>query len=119
MDAENFDADQEQDIFFEIEIDDNLPVSANELNEFNEYEMFELEVPEDLTLSDLSELEKMEMSETLAINSLPEIEFVDESSIIVSTSVLNLGGSIFVCSKCSRSYRRKHYFEKHSDTCGM
>ena len=45
-------------------------VSLNELYEFNGHEMFELEVPEDLTISELSELE---MSETLAINSLPEI----------------------------------------------
>ena len=91
----------------DLDLNDDEFINEVDLLPFNEFESCEIEVPDDLTLEDLNEVDFV-----LEESSIPMITFVDEENI------QQVNFNVFVCSKCNQNYKVKSYFEKHKLICG-
>ena len=99
----------------DIDIDYDEVVSYEELEKYNNFENFEIEIPDDLGIDDFDQMEDV------CVTSVLMIQFVDEvsiSQVVESSRNVSVIVESFSCTKCGKRYKKKSYFDKHQLTCG-
>ena len=93
----------------DIDLDEKLLVTLESVSEFNIFESKEVVVPDDLFENE--DLEDSTQSFDLeAATNLPELLFVDETTIIVPSKI--------ICNKCDKIFQRTDIYQKHERMCG-
>ena len=111
--------------FVDFDIDENAEIDKHILLNYNEFESVEVEIPEDLCIDDLDEEAVSSIDKECVSSSIPLITFVSDENIshtnIATATIVSSGGKkndvALVCSKCSKCYKKKSYFEKHIQIC--
>ena len=108
----------------DIVIDEDLPIVAEELQDFNEFESNEIALSDDDVLYD--EESDEELDSAASLRTLPAIKFVDETHIITATAITTVVSAkpvatqnvAFICDKCGKVYKMQKYFTNHQVICG-
>ena len=109
----------------EVDVDiDDFPVQAEDFESYNEFESVEIEIPDDIDLDGLSEIDNEELfCLEIPIILEPGGEDHDGADKLSSEDTVHPPGDsskifTYQCSFCSRNYKRKFYYEKHILVCG-
>ena len=101
----------------DFEIEEDLYIDRTLLEKYNEFESCEIEIPDDIVVEDILNLEE---NEQLLLEEIPTILFIDDDNIeLVTTGTVSLNLlQPLICDKCGKSYKKKNFFEKHVALCG-
>ena len=107
-----------EDVFVDYDIEEDFELDDEDLDEFNEFENCEVEVPDDISVDDLDDID----SEVLP--NIPVLTFCSEENIDVVV-VSNVSPerkepprTPLICPSCHKSYTKKYFFDKHLLSCG-
>ena len=110
---------QQFDDFFEeeYEIGEEDFVDENFILKQTSFENIEIDIPDDINLDDLNEVE--------GGLPIPSLKFCDEKEVpcLVATNVDKASKpqkkpqQTFVCKHCGKCYIRKSFFERHEEQC--
>ena len=90
----------------DIDLDEEILITLESASGYNLFESKEIVVPDDLFENeDLETLSDLEPA-----TNLPELLFVDETTLTVSTKIM--------CNKCGKIFQRTDVYRKHERICG-
>lgn len=88
------------------------------INNADMFENCEVVVPDDITEEFLDDLESLPDSDTI-LKSVPDVVFVDETSIQQVQTEPSPSKKVMTCNKCGKLYTSEHWYNRHIniDTC--